>query len=109
MAYDEALAARVRKALGRKAGLVEKKMFGGVAFLLNGHMCCGILDDSLMVRLDQQDAAKALFEPHTKVFDMTGRPMQGWVVVLANGIAADEALARWVDIGVAYAQTLAPK
>ncbi len=109
MAYDEALAARVRKTLGRRAALVEKKMFGGVAFLLNGHMCCGILNDSLMVRLDHQHAAKALFEPHTKVFDMTGRPMKGWVVVLAQGIATDEALARWVDIGVAYAQTLAPK
>ena len=109
MAYDEGLAVRVRKALGRNSALAEKKMFGGVAFLLHGNMCCGILDDSLMVRLDPQQTAKALAEPHTRVFDMTGRPMKGWIVVTARGLASDDALARWVGLGAAFAAALPPK
>jgi hypothetical protein len=109
MAYDEALATRVRKALARKSGLTEKKMFGGLAFLLNGNMCCGILGDGLMVRLDPERAASALREPNTSVFDMTGRPMKGWIVVDAGGLAADDALKRWVDAGADYAATLPSK
>ncbi len=109
MAYDEALAARARKALRGERDLAEKKMFGGLAFLLNGNMCCGILGDELMVRLDPGDAAKALREKDTRVFDMTGRPMKGWIVVTAKGVAGDEALARWVGAGAAFAATLPPK
>jgi hypothetical protein len=109
MAYDEALAVRVRKALGRKPALTEKKMFGGVAFLLNGNMCCGIIGAELMVRLDLARAEKALSEPDTRVFDMTGRPMKGWIVVTAPGLARDDALARWVGLGAAFAATLPPK
>lgn len=109
MAFDEAFAARVRKALGRKAALSEKKMFGGLAFLLNGHMCCGILGDELMVRLDPAAAAAALREKDTRVFDMTGRPMKGWIVVTARGVAADDQLKRWVGAGAAFAAKLPPK
>ncbi len=109
MAYDETLAVRVRKALGRKSGLTEKKMFGGLAFLLNGNMCCGILGSELMLRLAPEAAQQALREPNTRVFDMTGRPMKGWIVVTAKGLAADEALKRWVGAGAAFAATLPPK
>jgi hypothetical protein len=109
MAYDEALAARVRKALAGKAALTEKKMFGGLAFLLNGNMCCGIVGDGLMVRLEPQQAAKALREPHTRVFDMTGRPMKGWIVVDTGGLGTDDALSRWAGAGAAFAATLPRK
>lgn len=109
MAYDEALAVRVRRALGRKPGMAEQKMFGGVAFLLNGNMCCGITGTDLIVRLDRLQAESALAEQHTKVFDMSGRPMKGWVVVTAPGTANDDALARWVGLGAKFARTLPPK
>jgi TfoX N-terminal domain len=109
MAYDEALAARVRKALHGRHGLGEKKMFGGVAFMLDGNMCCGITGPSLFVRLAPTDAQAALAEPHTRVFDMSGRPMKGWVVVTENGLADDGALARWVGRGAAFAATLPAK
>jgi hypothetical protein len=109
MAYDETLAARVRKTLGSRSGLTAKKLFGGMAFLLDGNMCCGVTGSSLMVRLAQADAAVALSEPHTRVLDMTGRPMKGWIVVDAAGIATDEALKRWVGMGAAFAATLPPK
>ena len=109
MAYDEELAARVRRALGRKRGLSEKKMFGGVGFMLDGNMCCGILGDSLVVRMSPEQAVAALREPDVRVFDITGRPMKGWVVVDAPGIATDESLQRWVGIGAAFAAALPPK
>ncbi len=109
MAFDEALALRVRKALAGKSGIAEKKMFGGLAFLLKGNMCVGILGNELMVRLDADHAAMALREKDTRVFDMTGRPMKGWIVVTAKGVADDDALARWVGAGAAFAATLPPK
>jgi len=109
MAYDATLAVRVRKALGRKSGRTEKKMFGGLAFLLNGNMCCGILGSDLMLRLAPEAAQRALREPNTRVFDMNGRPMKGWIVVTAKGLATGDALKRWVGAGAAFAATLPPK
>jgi hypothetical protein len=77
MAFDEELAARIRSHLGKRTGLVEKKMFGGVAFLLRGNMCCGVHRDALIVRLDPADTDRALSRPPARVFDLTGRPMKG--------------------------------
>jgi hypothetical protein len=109
MAYDEALAARVRRAHHGRRELTEKKMFGGVAFMLRGNMCCAITGGELIVRLSPAQAEAALAEPDTKVFDMSGRPMKGWIVVTESGLAADGALARWVGLGAAFAAALPAK
>jgi hypothetical protein len=109
MAYDTELAERIREALGEHAGLTEKRMFGGVAFMINGNMCCGVTGQDLMVRLDPDRTAEALREPHTAAFDMTGRPMKGWLVVKPAGVAAAADLSRWVRTGLDFAATLPPK
>ena len=109
MAFDEKLAARIRTHLGKPAGLVEKKMFGGIAFLLNGNMCCGVHRDALIVRLDPAETARALSEPQTRVFDLTGRPMKGWILVDPKGLATDARLGKWVDRARKYAGSLPAK
>lgn len=109
MAFDEALAARVRSALPGGEGVIEKRMFGGIAFLLKGNMCCGIHGDDLIVRLDPADAEVALNEPHVRVFDLTGRPMKGWVLITSDGVATDGDLRSWVGRGVEFAASLPAK
>ena len=109
MAYDEALAQRIRAALPGIPGVIEKKMFGGIAFMVDGNMACGVSKDSLMVRISPDATDSALAQPHVRVFDMTGRPMKGWVLVESAGIQADDDLKRWIEQGVAYAQSLPPK
>jgi TfoX/Sxy family transcriptional regulator of competence genes len=103
VAYDEKLAGRVRKILAKRKGLVEKKMFGGVAFLLNGNMCCGVHGVELIVRVNPEETDQALAKPHTRIFDMTGRPIKGWILVKPAGLAGKDALAGWVRTGVDYA------
>ena len=95
MTFDQALAARIRGHLGKRASVVEKQMFGGVTFMLRGNMCCGVHRDALIARVGPQEAVKALAEPHTRVFDLTGRPMKAWVLVEPEGIAG-AALGKWV-------------
>src|ERR671919_2342678 len=110
MAFDDALAARIRKQLGKRAGLAEKQMFGGLAFLLNGNMCCGVHGKEMIVRLDPAETDRALKERHTRVFDLSGgRPMKGWILVQAKGLATAAALGKWVKTGVAYAASLPAK
>ena len=110
MAYDERLADRVRERLGAVDGVTERAMFGGLAFLVRGNMAVGITGGGeLMVRLGPDAGDAALDEPHTRPFDMTGRPMRGWIVVAAAGIATDAQLGAWVERGVAFARTLPPK
>jgi hypothetical protein len=109
MAFDEALAARIRTHLGKPRGLVEKKMFGGIAFLIRGNMCCGVHRDSLIVRLDPTETDKALSEPHTHVFDLTGRPMKGWILVKPEGLATGKHLGKWIDRAAEYAGSLPAK
>ncbi len=109
MAYDEKFAARIRKALGPRKGLVAKQMFGGIAFLLNGNMFVGIHKDELIVRLDPDETDTALAKPHTRVFDLTGRPMKGWILVAPKGIATDAQLAKWIAIAATYAGALPAK
>ena len=109
MAYDEGLAIRIREVLGGEPGLTEKRMFGGLAIMLDGNMAVGVSGDDLMVRTDpaQQDALLA--EPGARPFDLTGRPMKGWLVVDAGGLAEDADLRRWIERGVAFARSLPPK
>jgi len=109
MAYDEALAQRIRAALPGIPGIIEKKMFGGIAFMVDGNMACGVSKDNLMVRISPDATDAALAQPHVHVFDMTGRPMKGWVLVEPAGIQADDDLKRWMEQGVVYAQSLPPK
>ena len=109
MAYDEGLAQRMRAALAVIPDIDEKKMFGGIGFLLNGNMACGVNKDDLIVRVGPDAYEDALDEPHTKEFDMTGRPMRGWVVVRPAGYETDEALKAWVQRGVDFALALPPK
>jgi TfoX/Sxy family transcriptional regulator of competence genes len=109
MAYDEGLATRVREVLGDQPGVAEKKMFGGLAFLVGGNMACGVRGDDRMVRVAADQAEAALEEPGARPFDMTGRPMKGWLLVAADGHAEDDDLRRWVGRGVAYAGSLPPK
>ncbi len=109
MAYDETLATRVRTALRGQEGVVEKKMFGGVAFMLRGNMCCGIVKDELMVRVGPDGFDDALRQRHARPMDFTGRPMKGMVYVGAAGLRKDPDLAAWVRRGVEFAASLPAK
>ncbi|MSR07048.1 MAG: TfoX family protein [Gemmatimonadetes bacterium] len=109
MAFDEKLAKRIRKTLGKKRGLVEKKMFGGIAFLLNGNMCVGVHKDALIARVDAAETDTLLKEKDTRHFDLTGRPMKGWILVGPGGVATDAGLGKWVMRCVAYAGALPKK
>lgn len=109
MAFDEVLADRVREALAPRAEVSERKMFGGIAFMVAGNMAVGVIGDDLMVRLDPADAEKALVEPHTRPMDFTGRPMKNMVYVDPVGTRADKDLAAWVEAGAAFAESLSPK
>ena len=109
MAYDEALAERIRTIITPRSDITERKMFGGIAWMLGGNMACGVLGDDVLVRLDHGDADRALAEPNTRVFDMTGRPARGMVVVGGESVTADADLARWIDAGADHAASLPPK
>jgi TfoX/Sxy family transcriptional regulator of competence genes len=109
MAYDEALADRIRPIVGARGDAVERKMFGGVTWMLGGNMACGVLGDDIAVRLLPEDADRALEEPGTRRFDMTGRPARGFIVVAGETLQEDDALARWVNAGADYALSLPPK
>lgn len=109
MAYDEALAARVRLALIARTGYREKKMFGGVCFMLHGHMACGVLQDNLIVRVGPRLYDEALEKPHARVFDLTGKPMTGWVQVESLGWKPQGVLEAWLALGVGHALSLPPK
>ena len=108
MAYDETLADRVRAVLSGRPGLTEKKMFGGLSFLLHSSMACGIVKDELMVRVGPDGYDEALAQPHARLMDFTGRPMKGMVYVARDGLQSDDALAAWVNRGMAYAASLPP-
>lgn len=109
MAYDEGLAVRIRDLVVEVPAVVEKRMFGGLAVLVNGNMAVGVAGDDLIVRCAVLDFATLLAEPGAKVFDMTGRVMRGWLLVDAEAIAEDEDLATWVGRGVDFALSLPPK
>lgn len=108
MAYDEDLADRVREVLPRDAPIDERKMFGGLCFMVNGHMVCGIVHDALMLRLGPDGARRALTEPHVRPMDFTGRPLKAMVFVDPPGLSEAE-LQRWVDQAAAFARGLPPK
>ncbi len=109
MAFDEALADRVRDVLAARPELSERRMFGGIAFMVGGNMAVGIVGEDLMVRLDPTDAERALAEPHVRPMDFTGRPAKNMVYVGPEGVASEESLAEWVEAGADFAASLPPK
>jgi TfoX/Sxy family transcriptional regulator of competence genes len=108
MAYSERLANRVRALLCDRDDVDERPMFGGLTFMVGGHMCCGVHGDELIVRLDRDDEDAALARPHARTMDLTARPMRGFVTVAPDGLKG-QALRRWVDRAVAHADTQPPK
>jgi len=102
MSYDEALAARIRKCLAGRTDVVEKKMFGGLCFMVGGAMCCGLTKSDFMVRVGPDKYDDALAQPHARPMDFTGRPLKGMVYVAPEGLRTESALAQWVQRGVEF-------
>jgi len=111
MAYDEVLAKRMGNMIidMRLPAVDEKKMFGGVAFMINGNLACGVHKDRLISRVGPERYAESLAKPFAGVFDITGRPMKGWVMVSAGGFEKDTDLKTWVQMGVDFALSLPKK
>lgn len=109
VAYDEALADRVRELLSARADVSERTMFGGLVFMLAGNMACGVLGEDLIVRLDRDESERALQEDGIRPFDFTGKPMKGIVYVSPERTSDDAGLAEWVETGADFAATLPPK
>jgi TfoX/Sxy family transcriptional regulator of competence genes len=109
VAYDETLAERVREMLAERVDVTERRMFGGIAFLVGGHMACGVANKDLMVRVGRDGYDDALSQPHTRAMDFTGRPMTTMVYVDPQGTAEDDALRAWVERAVAFVGTLPAK
>jgi hypothetical protein len=107
--YDEGLTERIREALEGRRGITEKRMFGGLAFMLNGNMFAGIIGEDLMVRVGPEAYAGLLKEPFAKEMDFTGRPMKGFIVVGPEGFDSDEDLAAWIGRGIGFAESLPDK
>ena len=110
MAYDEEFAYRIRELLSDEEALTEKAMFGGLALLVGGNMAVGVTNTpELMVRVGPDATDAALSRPHTRLFDMNGRPMNGWIIVARDGVKTKRQLAAWVRRGVQFAGALPAK
>jgi TfoX/Sxy family transcriptional regulator of competence genes len=109
MAYDEGVAERLREALGDEQGIVEKKMFGGIAFMDRGNMVCGVVGEELMVRVGPEGYEDALARAHARPMDFTGRALKGMVYVGTEGFECDEDLDAWVARGTGFTKTLPAK
>ncbi|MGA9531695.1 MAG: TfoX/Sxy family protein [Anaerolineales bacterium] len=109
MGYDQGLAQRVREGLIDEMGLSEREMFGGIAFMLDGNMAVGVIAEDLLVRVGPANYRPALSRPEARPFDMTGRPMRGWVLVSAKALESDEALDCWLEQGRGFARSLPAK
>lgn len=109
MPYEQKLAQRIRTLLAPHDGITEKKMFGGLSFLHRGNMCCGVTDDTLVLRLGEELSTEALAKEHTKICDFTGRPMKTMIMVAPEGVEAEEGLAGWIEQALSYVSTLPAK
>lgn len=109
MAYDEGLAQRIREAVDDQLGLSERKMFGGIGFMLQGNMACGVIGEDLIVRVGPGAYDEALTQEYARPFDFTGREMRGWVVVGSPGYEEDGDLVAWLHRGFDFARSLPPK
>jgi hypothetical protein len=109
VAYDERLAERIRTVLSTRRDVDERRMFGGIAFMIRGHMGCGIVGSTLMVRVDPDEADGLLQKPHARPMDFTGRPMRGFLFVDPPGITTAAALGAWIRRATAWAESQPPK
>lgn len=109
MAFDDGVAQRLREVFAGRKGITEKKMFGGIAFMDRGNMCCGVVKDSLMARVGPDAYAEALKKRHVREMDFTGRPLKGFVYVDPPGFAEDEQLREWVDLCRSFTGSLPAK
>ncbi len=109
MAYDEKLAARIEQHLATHDGITQRKMFGGICYMLQGNMAVGIVGSELMLRLGESGVAAALKQPHTRPMDFTGRVMKNMLYVQPEALATDKQLARWLERGLDFAATLPRK
>ena len=109
MAYDQGLAHRLGEVYSLFPAVVEKKMFGGVAYMVNGHMSCGVVNDTLMVRVGPAQYEDALERPFARPMDFTGKPMKGFIYVAPEGFESDEELMSWVQLSLDFVMTLPPK
>ena len=106
MPCDDELAQRVRHSLARRKHVTERNMFGGIGFMLRGHLCCGVVMDTLILRIGPEEYEHALAQPHTRPMDLGGRPVKGMIYVDPPGIEDEPALSDWIAKGVAYASSL---
>ncbi|MCL4744487.1 MAG: TfoX/Sxy family protein [Burkholderiaceae bacterium] len=106
MAFDEGVAQRLREALGARGDVLEKRMFGGIAFMVGGHMCVGVIGESMMARVGPARYAEALQRPHAREMDFTGRAMTGFVHVAPQGFESDSALGDWLGLCLEFVDTL---
>ena len=109
MPYDERLAARIRERMEGRSDVAERKMFGGLAFLVSGHMCCGVIGSDLVVRVGPDAHERLVREPHARPMDFTGRPSKGMVYVSPTGLRTTRSLSRWVDRGLRFVRALPPR
>jgi TfoX/Sxy family transcriptional regulator of competence genes len=109
VAYDEGLADRIRDVISAREGVTERRMFGGIAWMVNGNMAAGVMGDDLMVRLEKDDLQQALGEPGARPFEMKGKPTAGFLIVSSEVLGTEAELARWVDCGADFAASLPPK
>lgn len=109
MAYNQELAARIRPLVASMGVVEERKMFGGLTFMLDGHMCCGVVGDRLMLRLNPEIADAAIQQPHVDPMDFTGKPMPGFVYVGQSGLTSDEELRRWIGLAREFVASLPPR
>ena len=109
MPYDEEIDVRIKKIIARWKSTSHRKMFGGVCHLINGNMFCGVYKEFLILRLGEDAAVEALDQKHVRVFDITGKPMRGWVMVDKKGFKSDDSLKKWLAKAKVFAETLPPK
>ena len=109
MAYDETLAERIRDYLADISDVTERKMFGGIAFMLSGNMAVGVSGDEMMVRIPPEEHDELIAEPGVRDFDLSGRAMKGWILVSGERLAEESDLAHWIGIGTGFAGSLPPK
>lgn len=109
MAYDAVLVRRIERLLRRRRSVTQKEMFGGICFLVNGNMCCGVERDKLVVRVGPEPYEQLLQRRHVKPMDFTGRPLRGFIYVMPEGLRGQEALKSWLEWGLRYAGSLPAK
>jgi TfoX/Sxy family transcriptional regulator of competence genes len=109
MAYNEKIEKRIKKIVSDWKNTTDKKMFGGVCHLLNGNMFCGVHKEFLILRLGEGKAHRALKSPHARPFDITGKPMKGWVMIAENGFKSDDDLKEWLNQAADFVKAMPPK